>query len=127
MKQQNRQPEPATSFDGLKWFFVIAMVLGGVGANYYYQQQPLALRLIGWIAIAAVAGFIALTTNAGAVFLDFAKEARTELRKVVWPTRDETVQTTIMVVLFVFALSMILWCIDAVLLSLMGFLTGQAG
>ncbi len=127
MKQQNRQSEPSSALDGLKWFLVIAVVLSGVVANYYYQTQPLALRLIGWIALAVVAGIIALTTNAGGSFIAFAKDSRTELRKVVWPTRDETVQTTMMVVLFVIVLSLILWCIDAVLLHLMGILTGQTG
>ena len=127
MKQQNRQPEPSASFDGLKWFFVIAVVIAGVVANYYYQQQPLALRAIGWIALALIAGFVALNTNAGAVFLAYARDSHTELRKVIWPTRDETVQTTMMVVVFVIVLSMILWCIDVVLLYLMGILTGQAG
>ena len=73
------------------------------------------------VAIAAVAGLIALQTARGAAFWSLVKGSRTEIRKVVWPTRQETVQTTMIVVAFVFIVALMLWGLD----SLLGWLVAM--
>jgi len=88
---------PASRFDGLKWLLVAVLVAVAVVGNSYFSDESLLYRILAIVVIAALAGFVALKTRSGASFWSLVKGARTEIRKVVWPTRQETVQTTIMV------------------------------
>ena len=123
-KIDNKEPTGA-SLNALRWALVLVLLVGAFAANYHYATQPLSLRLIGWIAVAIASGWLALQTTQGARLFDFGKEAQTELRKVVWPTRQETVQTTLVVMVMVLVLGVILWGIDTFLLWAIGLLTGQ--
>ena len=76
------------------------------------------------LAAAAVAGWVASTTERGGALWQLLKSSRTEIRKVVWPTRQETTQTTLIVVVFVFIMALILWGIDSVLGWLVGMVIG---
>ena len=78
--------------------------------------------MLGILALSAVAGLVALQTAKGEAFWTLVKGSRTEIRKVVWPTRQETVQTTMIVVAFVLLVAMILWGLD----SLLGWLVSLA-
>ena len=91
----------ASRFDAVKWVVVIALVAVAVVGNSYYADQSLLYRVLGILALAIVAGLVALQTAKGAAFWALVKGSRTEIRKVVWPTRQETVQTTMIVVAFV--------------------------
>jgi preprotein translocase subunit SecE len=71
-----------------------------------------------------VAGLIAVQTEKGRTALNFAKEARVETRKVVWPTRQEAIQTTGIVIVATLIMSLILWGLDSLLFELVGFITG---
>ena len=102
-------------FDTLKWLVVAALVAAGVVGNSYFADQSLLYRVLGLLALAAVAGLIALQTAKGAAFWDLVKGSRTEIRKVVWPTRQETVQTTMIVVVFVLLVALVLWGLDGFL------------
>ena len=126
MKQYG-ETDKATRFDAIKWLLVAFLVVAGIGTNYYYHDVALAFRLLGWVIVAVAAGALAWTTAIGRSFVEFASESRTELRKVVWPSRDETVQTTLMVIAFVVVLSLILWAFDMGLMWTMGIMTGQRG
>jgi preprotein translocase subunit SecE len=96
-------------------------------ANYYFSSQSVALRIAGniiaGIALLSVASF----TLQGKRFLQFAREARIELRKVVWPTRQETFQSTLVIVAVVAITALFLWGVDSILLWAVSFLTGQRG
>jgi preprotein translocase subunit SecE len=85
------------------------------------------IRTLGWLAIVAVAGYVASKTNKGKWVLEFFRDSRMELRKVVWPTREETMQTTLVVAVMVIILALVLWGMDGVLVWLIGWLTGQRG
>ena len=98
--------------DGLKWLVVFVLVAAAVGGNMYYAEYSLLYRVLAVVALAVVAAIIAVQTEKGAAFWRLAKEARTEVRKVVWPTRQETTQTTLIVVAFVLIASLILWGLD---------------
>jgi preprotein translocase, SecE subunit, bacterial len=74
------------------------LVVVGVVGNQYYSASPILYRVLALLAIAAVAAFVGLQTVKGKSFFVLVKEARTEIRKVVWPTRQETTQTTLIVV-----------------------------
>ena len=102
-------------FDSIKWIVVAVLIGAGVYGNSYYAAEPLLYRVLAMLAVAAIAGFIALQTAQGAAFWALTRESRTEIRKVVWPTRQETVQTTMIVVAFVIVVALILWGLDSLL------------
>ena len=104
-----------TRLDSLKWVVVLALVAGGVYGNSYYGDQPILYRVLALLALALVAGWVASLTRKGGDFLTLVKESRTEIRKVVWPTRQETTQTTLIVFVFVIITGLILWGLDSVL------------
>jgi preprotein translocase subunit SecE len=85
------------------------------------------LRTVAWLAILAVAGFVASKTQKGKWVVEFFRDSRSELRKVVWPTREETMQTTLVVAAMVVILALLLWGMDGVLVWMIGWLTGQRG
>jgi preprotein translocase subunit SecE len=118
---------PGTKLDWVKWFFAILLFIAGIVANYYYNYQPWPLRLLAWIGLIVIIGAVILQTCQGKLALNFARESRMELRKVFWPTRQETVQTTLFVAAMVVVLALILWGIDSILMWLIGWLTGQRG
>ena len=109
-------------FDSIKWIVVTALVAVAVVGNSYFSDQSLLYRVLGIVAISTVAGLIALQTAKGAAFWALVKGSRTEIRKVVWPTRQETVQTTMIVVAFVLLVALILWGLD----SFLGWLVSLA-
>jgi len=109
------------------WLVIVAVVAAGVVANFYFAYYAVSIRLIGWLAITIVVVLLALQTTAGALSWEFIKQARNEMRKVTWPTRQETVQTSLVVIGMVVLMSLILWGIDSILLWLIGMLTGQSG
>jgi preprotein translocase subunit SecE len=97
---------------------VVVLVAVGVVGNSYYSSGSLLYRTIALLFLAVVAVFIALRTEQGKAFASLLKEARIEIRKVVWPTRPELMQTTLIVVVFVLFVALVLWGID----SLIGWL-----
>lgn len=111
-------------FDLLKWLVVVALVIVGVVGNQYYSASPILYRVLALLAIAAVAVFIGLQTAKGKSFFVLVKEARTEIRKVVWPTRQETTQTTLIVVAVVLVMALLLWGLDSLLGWLVSLIVG---
>ena len=108
--------ETSTSnFDPLIWAVVVAIILGGVYANTLYAAVATIYRALAGVGIFAIAVAIALQTTSGQAVWSLAKEARVEIRKVVWPTRQETTQTTMIVVVVVFIVGLMLWGLDSLL------------
>lgn len=111
-------------FDLLKWLVVVALVVVGVVGNQYYSASPILYRVLALLVIAAVAAFVGLHTVKGKSFFVLVKEARTEIRKVVWPTRQETTQTTLIVVAVVLVMALLLWGLDSLLGWLVSLIVG---
>jgi preprotein translocase subunit SecE len=115
---------PSSSMDGVKWLLAIALLTGAVVGNYIYADMSVLVRAIG-VVVATAAGLgIAAITGKGRTFIAFAKESRIEVRKVVWPTRQETTQTTFIVMIATVIMALILWGLDGILFRAVGFLTG---
>jgi preprotein translocase subunit SecE len=115
----------SSSFDTIKWLVAIALLAAAVAGNYYYGDTVSVLyRALAVVGMVIVAGFAAATTDKGRRFLGFAKESRTEVRRVVWPTRQEATQTTMIVVVATAIVALILWGMDAILVRIVGFFTG---
>jgi len=104
--------EKAGSANIFKWVVVVAVVSVGVYGNSYFADESLLYRALALVALGVVAAFIALQTTQGVAFWSLCKDARTEIRKVVWPTRQETTQTTLIVVVVVMVAAFILWLLD---------------
>ncbi len=101
--------------DKLKLAAALLVVAVGIAAFYYFSEMSILLRA-GMVIIAVIGGLsVALLSTQGKAAWEFAKGARLELRKVVWPTRRETVQTTGMVLLMVVIVGIYLWIMDTLL------------
>ncbi|TLY47677.1 MAG: preprotein translocase subunit SecE [Gammaproteobacteria bacterium] len=113
----------ATRRDSILWIMIGVILLLSIYANNYFSHQAIAIRLIGWIIGAIVLASLFFYTVLGRRFLAFAQASRAELRKVVWPTREETVRTTLIVMAMVVVAGLFLWGIDTLLLWAVAFLT----
>lgn len=114
---------PKSGLDLVKWLVVFAILATLVGVNNYFELSALPRAVALFVAI-PLAGFIAAQTTKGREFLVFAKEAKLEVRKVVWPTRQETNQTTMIIGVVTLIMGLLLWLLDAGLLKIVSFLTG---
>jgi preprotein translocase subunit SecE len=114
---------PAAGFDKVKLWGAGLLVAAAMGAFYYFADQSLLLRVVGLLAAVVVAAFIALQTEPGRQFAAFMKEAQIEVRKVVWPTRDETLKTTAIVAVVVIVMGLFLWMLDALIAWVVQWLT----
>ncbi|HUH58251.1 MAG TPA: preprotein translocase subunit SecE [Pseudomonadales bacterium] len=121
-----------SSLDSLKWVLALVVFAVAVVGNVYFKEIldyllfaapqltfltkfTLIYQVFAVVLLMALSAFIALQTTQGKSFVVLVKEANLERRKVVWPTRQETVQTTLIVVVFVVIVGLILWGIDSVL------------
>jgi len=116
-----------SKFDTLKLFAALVLVLGGAVVFSVFKDNSLLLRVTGILVVIGVAIGISMTTYKGKIAWSFFKDARVEVRKVVWPTRQETLQTTLIVVVMVVIVGLILWTMDQVILWVLGLLTGAGG
>ena len=110
--------------DSVKWVFVVAMIGVGVVIDSVYLGDSLLYRLLSILGFIMVAGFVAAGTAQGQALLTLARDARLEIRRVVWPTSQETVQTTLLVLAFVILMALLLWGLDALFGWLASFALG---
>ena len=123
--QVNAQTDTGQSvLDWVKWVLVTAIVAGGIFGNWYFQDQSLLNRVLALLVLSMLAAAISMTTVRGQAFWVLLKEARVEIRRVVWPTRQETMQTTFIVVVLVLVFSLILWGLDSLLSLIVSALIG---
>lgn len=106
----------------LLWLAIIAITAAAFFGTYHYNfSYP--IKVIIWIVWLILGGAVGYFTSKGQQIYKFAKEAKIELLKVVWPTRQETVQTTSIVMVMVAATGFILWGVDSVMMWLIAKIT----
>jgi preprotein translocase subunit SecE len=115
----------ATLFDAAKLLLAVAILVAAVLGFYYFESAPLALRSLGVLVALGLAAVVALQSMQGQSIWKFIQAARIELRKVVWPTREETIQTTVAVLIFALIGGTFFWLLDVLLLWLTSKITGQ--
>ena len=113
--------------DGLKWAAALLLVALGIGGFYVFGGHSLLLRVLVLLLLGGGAVAVLLRTTQGRSAWDFFKDARTEVRKVVWPSRKETVQTTSIVIAMVAAVAVFLWLLDMILAWAIKALIGHGG
>ena len=119
---------PTAVFDVVKQTLSVVFVVAGVAAFYYFSEAvPLLYRVLGLVVVVLAAAGLMLTTAVGQSVWQFALESKQEVRKVVWPTREETVRTTLLVFAMVTIVGLILWFLDMFLFWGVRLLTGQGG
>ena len=101
--------------DLVKLVVAALIVIAAVAGFYVFEDQSTPLRVAGLLAATGVAAWIGLQTEPGRNLWNFLQEAQVEVRKVVWPTRQETIQTTLLVIVVVILAALILWGLDTVL------------
>jgi preprotein translocase subunit SecE len=112
--------------DKLKLLLAILVFAAGIGAYITFEEQYSTLIRVGMVLAAFAVGIvIALQAETGRAALGFVRDARTEVRKVVWPTRKETVQTSLMVIVMVVVIAIFLWILDSILFWAVSFITGH--
>lgn len=111
------------ALQAIKWLVVIMLLFIAIIGNFLYRDLSIPLRAIAVVLIIAMAGTVALLTNQGKDAITFASGARTEMRKVIWPTLQETFHTTLIVAVFTAIMSLILWGLDGILVRLVSFIT----
>lgn len=113
--------------DIIKWAAAVVIFTTALVLNFYFSAIAAPIRVIGWIVIFAISLGLAAWTAQGQLAITFLTESRMELRKVVWPTMPETVQTTGMIIVMVLGFGLLMWGFDTLLMLIIGLLTGQRG
>ena len=120
------ETEPS-AFDAVKLALSVLVLAAGIAGFYYLGEQPAVVRWLIVLAGFGVASAIAMQSSYGRDFWQFVQSSRIELRKVVWPNRQETLQTTLVVLVFVLVSGLFFWLLDMVLAWITKQLTGQGG
>ena len=110
--------------DTLLWSLVFIILAAAVVGNYLLNDVVAAVRALGVVVVIAAAGAVALQTTKGKATLAFARESRLEVRKVVWPTRQEAIQTTLIVLAVTAVMGLLLFILDGALVWLVNLITG---
>ncbi len=111
------------SKDSLKWGGIVLLWVASFFAYYFFSAVPVPLKIIGWIVVLLISALILMTTVRGKCIAGYIKNAYVELQKVVWPTRKEAGQITIIVMVVVFLAGILLWGVDSTLIWCIGKLT----
>lgn len=124
MNPSKSETQTISQADTKKLAIAGTLVLLALLSFYLFAGHSLLLRVLGLLATCGAAVYIAAQTAPGAETLEFLRGARNEVRKVVWPSRAETTQTTLIVIAVVVIMGVLLWILDLLLLWIVRLVTG---
>jgi preprotein translocase subunit SecE len=113
--------------DTVKIALSAAMLIGGIVAFYNYEQQSLLIAVVAVLVSTVLAIVVFMWSERGQTLWKFIQGSRVELRKVIWPTRQETLQTALTVMVFALVMALFFWVLDFGLLKISQLVTGQGG
>ncbi|HNE25544.1 MAG TPA: preprotein translocase subunit SecE [Pseudomonadales bacterium] len=123
--EERNAKEQTAQLDGLKWAIVGLMVVGSIYGYYHFAgSYPVVYRALALVPVAALAVYVAVLTTQGRAFFSLLRESVVETRRIVWPTRQEAVQTTLVVMGFVVLMALVLWGLDAAFAKLVSVVIG---
>ena len=108
--------EISSTLDTLKMASAVAILLSSVFSFYYFAELSVLIRVLAVIFSVILSLLIFFSTQRGIIFWDFLQGSRVEMNKVIWPTKQETIQTTLTVFVFVLVLGIFFWLLDFLLL-----------
>ena len=117
----------STVVDSAKLVLAVATLLAGIGGYYWFSDLPVAVRILMVLAGLGIGAALLFWSAQGQVLWQYIQGSRVELHKMVWPTRQETLQTTLVVFVFVLLLGVFFWLVDMLLAWATRHLTGQGG
>ena len=128
IEKKKNAPEPlegqSKGLNIFLWLLTVVIIAATAFGNIYFQDQySTPIRVVAIVVLLLISLGVAAMTNQGRKALGFFKDSRTELRKIVWPTRPEATQTTFMVVGVTVFVSLILWGLDSIIVRIITFLT----
>lgn len=116
--------EKSKGLNAFLWLLTVVIIAATAFGNIYFEDQySTPIRVVAVVVLLLIALGIAAMTNQGRKALGFFQDARTELRRIVWPSRPEATQTTFIVVGVTVFVSLILWGLDSIIVSIITFLT----
>jgi preprotein translocase subunit SecE len=127
MSKEIESQDSASSLDTVKLLLAVAVLVGSLVGYYIYQDAHPVVRVLGVVAGAAISMFILYQTSIGRSWFQYLSHAKREVRQVVWPTRPETVQMTLIVFVVVILMGIFLWLVDMFFMWAVQLLTGQGG
>ena len=116
-----------SALDTVKLAAAVLVVLGGFVAYYWFADASVLLRVLGLVVALVVGVLIAFQSSQGQQIWQFIQGSQVEIRKVVWPTQQETVNTTLVVIAFTVIMAAFFFVVDFLLLNITQFFTGQGG
>lgn len=102
-----------SKLDGLKWLVVVVLLVAATLGNQYAAEASVWLRIAGVALACVLALLLAWTTSQGRSLVELSRKSWTEAQRIVWPSKDETWQTTLIVLGVVLLSSLLLWGIDS--------------
>ncbi|MEC8078054.1 MAG: preprotein translocase subunit SecE [Pseudomonadota bacterium] len=122
MVEKNLEAKPNNTF----LILAIAVLLSGMVLFYYFSDVRLFYRVVGMITVLILSGFIGYQSDFGKLVYSYVTDSKVELKKVTWPTKQETTQTTLGVIFVVIVVGILLWLFDMLLGWAIGTLYGVA-
>ena len=122
MVEKNIEAKPNNTF----LILAIAVLLSGMVLFYYFSDVRLFYRVVGMITVLILSGFIGYQSDFGKLVYSYVTDSKVELKKVTWPTKQETTQTTLGVIFVVIVVGILLWLFDMLLGWAIGTLYGVA-
>lgn len=119
--------ESAVKMDSVKLFLSITVLVGTLIAYYTFTEVHAVVRVLGVVSGIALSGYIFSLTDKGRSWFSYLSHAKKEVEQVVWPTKQETTQMTLMVFVVVILMGIFLWLVDMFFLWAVKLLTGQGG
>jgi len=123
MKMKNGFQISPFYLETIKWLLIFLLSAIAIIGNYIYNNFNFSLRVLFIVLILVIIGSIFLTTVKGKIVITFAREAHTEIRKVIWPSYQETFHTTLIISAVTAIMSLILWGLDGILIRIISFIT----
>jgi|OM-RGC.v1.025937781 preprotein translocase subunit SecE len=110
--------------DVAKLALAVVVIVASIAGFYYYADESLLFRVIGLLVALSFAVGLVYSTGLGQSLWQFAQGSKIELKKIVWPTKKETMQTTLIVAVMVLFVGILLWMFDGLLMWGIGYITG---
>ncbi|PPI86647.1 preprotein translocase subunit SecE [Candidatus Pantoea edessiphila] len=124
MSNNNEAKVTFFSLEIAKWIIILTLLLTAIVGNCYYQETKLYLRIIALMILVVISIFILLSMKTGKTALIFIRESKAEMKKVVWPSYQETFRITVIVIAVTILMSLLLWGLDNILVRVVSFITG---
>ncbi|URJ25038.1 preprotein translocase subunit SecE [Candidatus Blochmannia ocreatus (nom. nud.)] len=119
--QKNKTNKEKYILEITKWISAGILLISSIIGNYLYCQYNIYMRSVVLLLVISVASCIILTTTSGKLIIKFGKEAHIELKKVVWPTYKDGLNTTLIIIGVTIIMSLLLWGLDTVLVYIISF------